>query len=208
MNDKFEEYEADKASPPGKIKIAEALRKLLEEKDFSSITTAEIAKTAGVNEALIYRYFNDKRGLLHQVLFDYLKPFVMNAREDIKGIDGAFNKLRKVIWFHINAYATERIFGKILILEARSSDDYFKSDTYQLARKYTAFMLDLIKEGINSGELRDDLSPEFIRNVIIGGIEFICFTSVAFNRELSPDEMTDNLCSLLFKGIAKNPDNL
>ncbi len=207
MSEKAEKADAKKASPPGKIKIAQALRQLLEEKDFNSITTAEIAKTAGVNEALIYRYFKDKRGLLHQVLFDYLEPFVVNAQRDIEGVEGTFNKLRKVIWFHINAYATKRIFGKILILEARSSFDYFKSDTYQMARRYTSFMLELIKEGIDNGAFRDDLSPEFIRNVIIGGIEYICFASVTFNRDLSTDQMTDNLCSMIFKGIAKEPSS-
>ncbi|MFP4453651.1 MAG: helix-turn-helix domain-containing protein, partial [Desulfobacterales bacterium] len=51
--------------PPGQIKIENALRTLLVQKDFNSITTAEIARTSGVNEALIYRYFKDKRGLLH-----------------------------------------------------------------------------------------------------------------------------------------------
>ena len=164
---------------------------------------AEIAKTAGVNEALIYRYFTDKRGVLHQVLFDYLEPFVNNAKKDIQGIDGAMNKLRRVIWSHINAYATERVFGKILLLEARSSADYFKSETYQLARIYTSFLLALIQEGIDNGEFRDDLSPELIRNVIVGGIEYVCFTSVAFNREFAPEEMTENLCNMIFRGIAK-----
>ena len=57
----------------------------------------------------------------------------------------------------------------------------------------------------DSGEIREGLPPEFIRNVIIGGIEYICFTSVAFNRDLSADEMTDNLCRMIFKGIAKDP---
>ena len=204
MNDRPEKEAARKASPPGKVKIAEALRQLLDEKDFSSITTAEIAKTAGVNEALIYRYYTDKRGLLHQVLFDYLEPFVSNAQKDIKGIEGTMNKLRKVIFSHINAYATKRVFGKILLLEARSSADYFNSDTYQLARKYTSFLLDLIQEGIDSGEFRDDLSPELIRNVIVGGIEYICFTSVAFNRDLAPEEMTDGFCNMILKGIIRD----
>ena len=57
-----------KAYPPGRIKIADALRGLLEQKEFNAITTAEIARSAGVTEALIYKYFKDKRDLLHQVL--------------------------------------------------------------------------------------------------------------------------------------------
>ena len=44
--------------PPGRIKIAQSLKSLLVEKEFSAITTAEIAKNAGVTEALIYKYFN------------------------------------------------------------------------------------------------------------------------------------------------------
>ena len=57
------------SDPPGKIKIADALKTLLKEKDFNSITTAEIAATSGVNEALIYRYYKDKRGLVNNKSF-------------------------------------------------------------------------------------------------------------------------------------------
>ncbi|MEK6196201.1 MAG: TetR/AcrR family transcriptional regulator, partial [Deltaproteobacteria bacterium] len=54
--------------PPARLKLAAAMRRLLRTKDFNSITTAEISRTAKANEALIYRYFKDKRGLLHHVL--------------------------------------------------------------------------------------------------------------------------------------------
>lgn len=55
-------------APRGRVKTAEALISLLEEKEFNAITTAQISRRSGVNEALIYKYFGDKRGLLHQVL--------------------------------------------------------------------------------------------------------------------------------------------
>ena len=83
--------------PPGRIKIGDSLRLLLEKKDFGSITTAEIAKTAGVTEALIYKYFKDKRDLLYQVLREYLEHYDERFELDVKGIKGALNKLRKVI---------------------------------------------------------------------------------------------------------------
>jgi AcrR family transcriptional regulator len=79
---------------PGKIKIAEALKILLSEKDFDSITTADISRTSGVNEAPIYRYCKDKRGLLHEVLARYLEDHVAKMELDRKGIKGAANKLR------------------------------------------------------------------------------------------------------------------
>jgi hypothetical protein len=57
--------------PPGHLKISKAMISLLKKKNFDVITWAEIANTAGVNEALIYKYFKDKRNLLHYVLREY-----------------------------------------------------------------------------------------------------------------------------------------
>jgi len=91
-----------KAWPPGRIKIADALRVLLETKDFGAITTSEIAKSAGVTEALIYKYFKGKRDLLYQLLSEYLEHYDVQVERDLKGIKGALNKLRKLIWSHIN----------------------------------------------------------------------------------------------------------
>ena len=42
----------EKPPPPGRIKIVQALKSLLEAREFSAITTAEIARSAGVTEAL------------------------------------------------------------------------------------------------------------------------------------------------------------
>ena len=47
----------DKPLPPGRLKITQALKTLLEHKEFNGITTAEISRRAGVTEALIYKYF-------------------------------------------------------------------------------------------------------------------------------------------------------
>ena len=105
-----------KTPPPGRIKIIRALKALLEQKEFNAITTAEIAKRAGVTDALIYKYFKDKRDLLHQVLSEYLEQYRSQTTHDLKGIKGTLNKLRKLIWSHINVYATNRVFAKILLI--------------------------------------------------------------------------------------------
>src|SRR5210317_706277 len=103
--------------PPGRIKIVRALKSLLVEKEFGAITTAEIARNAGVTEALIYKYFQDKRDLLHQILGEYLERYFLQFQTDLKGIKGALNKLRKLIWGHLDVYSTNRVFARILLLE-------------------------------------------------------------------------------------------
>ncbi len=115
-----------KPLPPGRIKITRALKSLLEKKEFNAITTAEIAKKAGVTDALIYKYFKDKRDLLHQVLSEYLEEYRTQITLDLKGIKGTLNKLRKLIWSHINVYATNRVFARILLIEVRNYPDYYQ----------------------------------------------------------------------------------
>jgi AcrR family transcriptional regulator len=187
--------------PPGRIKIANAFVSLLEQKEFSTITTAEIAKKAEVTEALIYKYFEDKRDLLHQILKEYLEQYLVQFERDLKGIKGALNKIRKLIWGHINVYSSNRVFAKILFLEVRNHLDYYKSDTYQLIRTYSKILLEIIEEGVRNGEIRSDIPPKLIRQVIFGSIEHVCLTGVIFNGEISPDDLTDDLCEFIFRGI-------
>jgi TetR/AcrR family transcriptional regulator, fatty acid metabolism regulator protein len=192
-----------RSQPPGRIKIMNALRSLLEEKEFSAITWAEIARTAGVNEGLIYKYFKNRRNLLHQVLKEYLEGFFEPLKFDLKGIEGALNKLRKLIWGTINLYSSNRVFAKILLLEVRNSPGYFHSETYHLVQDYADLVLEIIDEGIRRSEIRDDIAPKQLRQVVLGMIEHLCLPGLLFNRDMSPDILTQDICKVLYQGIER-----
>ncbi|MBS3731972.1 MAG: TetR/AcrR family transcriptional regulator [Desulfobacterales bacterium] len=188
--------------PPGQVKIENALRLLLEHKDFNSITTAEIARTSGVNEALIYRYFKDKRGLLHQVLANDLKALVLQIKKDVEDIRGALDKLHGLIRGHIHYYAENRIIAKILLLEVRNYPAYFESESYRIVQDYGKMILELIEEGVRTGEIRDDIAPHQIRQAILGGIEHLCLPGVIFGGEIPADRCADDLCEIISHGIS------
>ena len=196
-----------KPFPPGRVKIADALRHLLEQKAFNAITTAEISRQAGVTEALIYKYFKDKRDLLHQVLSEYLEQYCVLVQGDLKGIKGALNKLRKLIWSHINVYATNRVFAKILLIEARGHNDYYHSDTYELVKVYSDVILEVLQEGVLGGEIRDDIPAKLIRQIILGSIEQVCLTGITFDRTIDPDALTEDICEIVFNGIIPKVDS-
>ncbi|MBS3757425.1 MAG: TetR/AcrR family transcriptional regulator [Desulfobacterales bacterium] len=187
--------------PSGRIKLANALRHLLAQKDFSSITTAEISRTSGVNESLIYRYFGDKRGLLHAVLDEYLENFVKQVNWGMKGIEGTKNKLRKFIWSTFYFYDQDRVFSKILLLEVRNYPGYFTSETYGIVKQYTNLMTEILEQGIKAGELRKDLEARSIRQIVLGGIEHLVLPAVINDGPLDPDGLTEKFCLLLFEGI-------
>jgi AcrR family transcriptional regulator len=190
--------------PPGQIKIKNALRTLLEEKDFNSITTAEIARTSGVNEALIYRYFKDKRGLLHQVLANDLQRFVHQIQTELETKTSALDKLHSLIHLHFHYYAKNRIFAKILLLEVRNYPAYYESETYRIVQDYGKMILEIIQTGVKNGEIKKQIDPHPIRQAILGGVEHMCLPGVIFGGHIPSDQYADDLFEIISKGIS-NP---
>ena len=194
-------FPASKRKAPGRIKIANAVKKLLWEKSYSHITWGEIARTAGVSEALIYQHFGDREGLLCGVIGELLEEYILAQRQALQGTYGALNKLRRLIWSHLNQYNQDRVFAKILLLEIRGIPRFFESEAYQVIQEYGTIILEIIKEGVYNHEIRDDVQPEHIRQVILGTIEHLCMPKIVFNREFSSDELTDEACRIIFPGI-------
>lgn len=191
------------SNPPGKLKIINAMRTLLDDRTFESLTISEIAAAAGVTEGLIYKYFKDKRDLLHHVLKEHYEHFLVQLDRDLQGIDGALNKLKKIIWSSIERYANHRVFARIILLEVRNSEEYFRSEAYALVRQYNRILIDIINEGIADGEIRDSLPPAYIRNAIFGAIEHSCLNRAIFNEPVSTNEVARIITDLLFHGIKR-----
>lgn len=190
-------------TPPGRIKISKAMISLLKKKNFEAITWAEIAETAGVNEGLIYKYFKDKRNLLHDVLQEYNADFLKVLRQHLQDVEGTFNKIRTFISSTLCYYQEIPVFAKILILEVRNFPAFFKSETYEQIREYTNILLEIIEEGVKSGEIRDDIPPRYIREMIDGAIEHMCLPKVIFGQKVMTDIYTDEICKFVFSGIEK-----
>ena len=91
---------------------------------------------------------------INEVLREYLEHYDTRFEIDLKGIRGALNKLRKLIWSHINVYATDRVFAKSLLIDVRSFSDYYTSRPYELVKRYSQIMLGVIEEGVAAGEIR------------------------------------------------------
>ncbi|MCP4135059.1 MAG: TetR/AcrR family transcriptional regulator [bacterium] len=195
--------ENNKPHPPGRVKIVKALRTLLETKDFSSIKIADIARTAGVTEPLIYKYFRDKRDLLHELLQEYLEKSFDIVINDLKDMHGSMNKLRHFISIYIQAYNIDRVIARVVLLEVSSSYDYYESNSYQTFKKYGQLIFSIIEEGVESGELRDDIPPLVMRHVILGGIDRSCLNPIIFNKPIDVEPLANDLSTLIFDAIRK-----
>lgn len=139
-----------KTNPPGRIKIMKSLSILMADKDFHSITTAEIAATAEVTEGLIYKYFKDKKDLLYQVLNEHFLEFQAKIENRIVNEETCVEQLEKIILSSLESYMDNRIFSRILLLEVRNSLAFFDSGAYEMVRKYSQTILNLCSTVVGS----------------------------------------------------------
>lgn len=191
----------NKQYPPGRIKIMKALSELLKQKDFHSITTAGIASEAGVTEGLIYKYFKDKKDLLYEVLKHHFELFQETIEESIFHESSSLDKLALIIRISIKSYASNRVFARILLLEVRSSPDYFNCAAYEMVKVYARTILGIIRQGQADGEIREDVDPHVFRQIILGSIEHACLGEVLFGSEIDTELVSARISRILFKGV-------
>ncbi len=188
--------------PPGREKIVQALYDLLAIKDFQAITTAEIAKTAGITEGLIYKYFKNKRDLLYQGLQECFERFIAATTLELASAGGALAKIKMLIRAYLLHYNEDRVLARMLLLEVRNAMDFFETGAYKLIQIHSRTVLNIIEEGVLSGEIRSDIKPSVIRSTLFGAIEHACLANIIFNRSIPVDTSTANIYQIIVKGIA------
>jgi len=190
-----------KTNPPGRIKIMKSFSVLMKEKDFHSITTAEIAGNAEVTEGLIYKYFKDKKDLLYQVLNDHFSEFLKKIEARVANEKTCAAQLEVIIFSSLESYAENRVFSRILLLEVRNSLEYFNSCAYGMVQDYAGTILDIIEDGLKNKEFKSDTDPYLLRKVILGSIEHACLGEIIFGRELDIDQASKGITNIVFNGV-------
>jgi len=187
--------------PQGRIKIIRSLMALLETKESIDITIADISKHAGVSETLIYKYYKNKKELLFLTLYRYTEYFFENLDLILSNETSAIERIRKLIEIYVTTYNREMIFARLILIEVRYTSDYYGSDLFKLFLKAIQNVTDIVKTGIEEGEIESNVSPVFTGQFIIGSIEHSCRNAIINRQKLSAQEITHNLSTLLFEGI-------
>ena len=171
--------------------------KIIGEKGFQNATIAEIARDAGIGDATIYEYFKNKEDMLLKIPVEITKELIPQINEHMMGIKGAFNKLRKYIWWYIHFLEKNPGYGSIVLLELKTSKAYISTEAYQSARNFYQIILDIIKEGQEEGLIKKEINIYLARSICVGAIEHIIIRWLLKDRTYSPTQYADELADLL-----------
>lgn len=181
--------------------IMAAARVVFREKGYEDAPLSEIAERADVVEGSIYRYFENKRDLLVKVIEDWYEGMLADYDQRLSGITGTRNRLRFMIWRHLTTIHDEPALCNLMFQYLRTGDDYTHTGVFELNQRYTRRTLDIVKEGIAAGELRDDVSLPLVRDMIYGCIEHRTWAYLRGEGTFDPDKTADAIVDLVLSGL-------
>lgn len=181
--------------------IMQAARDVFREKGYEDALVSDIAMRADIVEGSIYRYFSNKRDLLVKVIEDWYETMLSNYDQQLAGIKGTRNRLRFMIWRHLVAVHDEPALSYLMLHYLRSGSDYSSTAVYDLNRKYTRRTLDIVREGIESGELRPDIPLRLVRDMIYGCVEHRTWAYLRGEGDFDPSQTADAIVDLMLSGL-------
>lgn len=186
-----------------KAQILSSAIKIFGKKGFQNATIAEIAKDANVGDATIYEYFKNKEDLLLAIPVEITRELIPQINDHMMGIKGAFNKLRKFIWWWLNYIEKNPGYGSIVLLELKTSKTYVFTEAYQAARNFYQIVLDIIKEGQEEGTIKKEINVFLARSICVGAIEHIIIRWLLKDRKYSLTQYAEELADLLIDSFKK-----
>jgi len=141
--------------------IVEAVRSVFAEKGFDGTTTRELAKAAGVSEALIYKHFPSKQSLYAAMLDACAKGPAFAEFNRILALKPSTSTLVIMVHFAISYYAerhtTDSNKAAMNCLSVRSlleDGEFVRLTNKKFARAWIAKFAACLKEALKAGELR------------------------------------------------------
>jgi len=198
-----------------KAKILAAAEEVISQKGLAESTISEIARKAGVADSVIYQYFRGKEDLLFSIPGERMKEALTLVDEQLQGIRDPESRISKMIWFHLRYHDTHPGYARILLLECRSSWEFYKTQAYQLIRQYAGILLDIINQGVEKGRFRPDLDTRLMRDIILGTLDAEMVSSLASGEITEGAADLEDIMSLVHAMITsqeqmeiKKPDKI
>lgn len=187
-------------SDDAKGRILSAATHLFAHKGYGGTSVREVVERAGVTKPTLYYWFENKEKLYLQCLqncFDQLVPLIHDA---VNGSGSVRDRLVRFVRDYV-AKGLEDLDGVRLALTATnpSYEERPEIDLLSFHAEYFAPLGRLVAEGIETGEFRRDIEPEFAVFAFIGPVSMHLRGAIE-GFEL-PDDYAEKTVELFLHGV-------
>lgn len=187
--------------------ILDAATRLFASNGYHATSTRSIAAAAGVSEGTVFHYFGSKNELMLAILDrfygDVLNPGAERILDTVMDTRG---RLEALALNHIGALAADNMLMMRLLQVYVGVDLEFigqgqESPLRALNRSYVIYLDRAVREGMERGDLRPELSLRVIRDLFFGTLEYGLRSSVTRGASGAGDGYIRELLASLWRGL-------
>ena len=121
-----------------------------------------VTEAEGLPMAGVYRGKYALRDLFIKVIERWYHAMLSDYDRQLTGISGTRNRLRYMIWRHLATVHEEPALCRLMFELVRSGPEYSGTAIFELNRQYTRRTLDIVRQGMENGELRPGLELRLV----------------------------------------------
>ncbi len=176
-----------------KEEIIKAAIEVVAQTNFDKATIADIAKTAHINESLIYQHFDNKIELMESVL-DYIREDMYRIMISSSGLDDpSLSSLRQagIKYYESAKFRVDMV--KCLFASTMASDNKLKSKAIQHIKFFQNFIEARVKLAMENNLVDPSFDAEIIAYALFGVTTMSSVMLILGEGDLIPIERVDQL---------------
>ena len=190
-----------------RVRIINSAKKLFAEQGYQKTTIVDISKQAGLSEAALYEYFQGKEDLLLTIPDLWVSELLEDLDEQLFGVRGAENKLRKYLWWYLRRIEQSPLDAKIVYLFLKTNANFLNTEVYANVKKLYSYLVEIFEEGLKTGEMKADLDSRIARDIFVGTLDHIITRWLLKDMSYSLFDNLDNTFNLIVSAFKANRSN-
>jgi TetR/AcrR family fatty acid metabolism transcriptional regulator len=178
-------------------RIINSAKKLFAEQGYQKTTIVDISRQAGLSEAALYEYFQGKEDLLLTIPGLWVSELLNDLEDQLFGIEGAANKLRKYLWWYMRRVEKSPLDAKIVYLFLKTHANFLTTEVYSNVRSLYAYLIDIFEEGRKSGEMKPELDTRLARDIFVAVMDHHITRWLLKDRNYSLFDDLENIFQLM-----------
>lgn len=200
--------------------IVDAVRDVFAEKGFDGTTTRELAKAAGVSEALLYKHFPSKESLYAAMLDACAKGPTFAQFNRILALEPSTSTLVLMVYFTISHYVLQRpgdpykaALNCLLVRSLLDDGALVRLTHKKFASAWVAKFEACLKEAVKTGEvgeksMRHDLRVWFVHHIAFSLMLHLHPKVPAIDYKVSNDALVEQATWFALRGVGLREESI
>lgn len=182
--------------------IVRASMKLFEERGFRETSIQDICDAVGVTKGAFYYYFTSKEELLMEIHQQYIDDLLSQEEKILNEELSASDQILGVMSLLMDSIRNNRAAARIFFAELRQLEGERLAAIITKRRTFRTNVEGVVRRGMETGELRDDVDPGAMTMAILGIVNW-SYQWFQPNGKLGSLELARQFHRMIMSGIGK-----